>query len=337
MSKKAYELVHQRADLTISQMSTAGGILQPDQANQFIDFIYEQPTVLSQARLIRMTAPEVKVNRMGFDSRVLHAAPTTGGANDNGTNDRYLAAANRARPNFGQLSLTSKEAMAEVRIPYEVLEDNLERGNFEETLMRNLSKQVAVDLEELALWGDTASSDPFLALADGWMKRANAHVLDNTSAGITPDVFAMAMKTLPQKYSRLIPQMKGFISVENQINLLQAIARRPTGYGDAALQANLALKAYGLGLEQAPMLAVQESGQAGLVTVPDNLIWGIRRDISLETAKDIRSREIIIVVTLRVGTQIDDVNAVVRLKNLGGLAPVGATHVIVDNAADFPV
>ncbi|MHC5879742.1 hypothetical protein ACYT69_12525, partial [Streptococcus pyogenes] len=78
----------------------------------------------------------------------------------------------------------------------------------------------------------------------------------------------------------------------------------------------------------------QGTGQQGLVTVPQNLIWGIRRDISVETARDIRSREIIIVVTARVGVQIDEADAIVRLDDLGGLAPVNPIHVIVDNAAD---
>lgn len=336
MSKKAYELVHKRADLTISQMQSAGGILLPQQANQFIDFILEEPTILKQARLIRMAAPEVNINRMGFDSRVLRAARQDGSANDDGSNDRYVRKADRAAPNFGKLTLTSKEVIAEVRIPYEVLEDNIEGPSFEEHLMRALAKRVAVDLEELALWGDTTSSDAYLALFDGWMKRANVHVLDNLSAGVTPDVFALALKTLPQKYARLLPQLKAWISVHNRINYQQAVGRRQTGYGDSAIQQQLDLKAYGLSLETAPMIGINENGGAGLVTVPDNLIWGIRREISLETAKDIRSREIIIVVTARVGTQIDDTDAVVRLKNLGGLAPVAAAHVIVDNAADFP-
>ena len=337
MSKSAYELVKKRADLAISDLTAQSGILQPMQANRFIDMILEEPTILKQARLERMTAPKMIINRMGFGSRVLRAARTVGGQLDAGGNDRYLRAADRAKPDFGSLELNSHEVMAEVRINYETLEDNLERGGFEEHLMRSLAARVAVDLEEWALWADTASADPYLALTDGWMKRANAHVLDNDGAGLTPDVFAMAQKTLPQKYARLLPQMRGFISVHNLISYQQAVARRISGYGDSTVQNGGAKVAFGLQLESAPMLAAQGSGQQGLVTVPQNLIWGIRRDISIETARDIRSREIIIVVTARVGTQIDEVDAVVRLDDLGGLAPVNPIHVIVDNAADFPV
>lgn len=336
MSKTAYELVKKRADLAISDLTAQSGILQPAQANRFIDFILEEPTILKQARVERMSAPKMIINRMGFGSRVLRAARQTGSELDGGGNDRYVRAADRAKPDFGKLELDSHEVIAEVRIPYEALEDNLERGNFEEHLMRSLAARVAVDLEEWALWADTTSSDAYLALTDGWMKRANVHVLDNDGAGLTPDVFAMAQKTLPQKYARLLPQMKGFISVHNVISYRQAVARRATGYGDSAVQNAIDVRAFGLQLEGAPMLAAQGNGQQGLVTVPQNLIWGIRRDISVETARDIRSREIIIVVTARVGVQIDEVDAIVRLDDLGGLAPVNPIHVIVDNAADFP-
>lgn len=339
MSKKAYEMMKKRADVSIGQLTSAGGLLLPQQANKFIDFILEEPTILKQARLVRMAAPEVKVNRMGFDSRILRAARQAGSANDDGSNDRYVRKNDRAAPNFAQLTLTSKEVIAEVRIPYEVLEDNIEGQSFEEHLMRSIAARVAVDLEELALWGDVtlAGTDPYLGLFDGWMKLANAHVLDNASAGISPDMFAMAQKTLPQKYSRLLPRLKAWVSVSNHISYRQMVARRQTGYGDSAIQNDQNIRAFGLGVEAAPMIGIKENGESGLVTVPDNLIWGVRREITIETAKDIRSREIIIVVTARVGTQIDDKEAVVRLQNIGGLTPIAPLHVIVDNAADFPV
>lgn len=336
MSTKAQKLIQQRADLTVAQMTTTGGIMLPEQANRFIDFILEQPTILNQARLIRMTAPSVKINRMGFGSRILRAARQTGSANDDGSNDRYVRKADRSAPTTTQIELNTSEVIAEVRIPYEALEDNIEGASFEEHLLRAMAERIAVDLEELALWGDltVAGTDPYLGLFDGWMKRANLHVLDNLSAGITPDTFANAFLTLPQRYARLLPQLKAWLSIENKVRYQQNVSRRQTGYGDSAVQDNLPLRAHGLTIEPAPMLALKESGQGGLVTVPSNLIWGIKRDISIETTKDIRSREIIIVVTARVGTQIDDLDAVVRLRNLGGLAATPTLHVTVDNTVN---
>lgn len=305
-----------RADIAISNLVSDGGLLQPEQSKQFIDMILDEPTMLPQARVIRMGAPEVWINRMGFGSRILRAARTTGSAQDDGDNNRYMRAADRSKVTTSQIQLTSSEVIAEVRIPYEVLEDNIEGQSMEAHIMRLIAQQVALDLEEWALWADTASGDAYLALQNGWLKRATSHVADNLGNGVDPDLFVNALLALPQKYLRYLPQMRGFISVANTIRYRQKVSARQTGYGDSAMQNTIPLFASGLQLEGAPMLAADAIGATGLVTFPKNLVFGIRRDITVETDKDIRSREYIIVVTLRAGLQIDDADAVVKLENI---------------------
>lgn len=314
----------QRADLALSDLASNGGLLTPEQANQFIDFVMDEPTIIPQCRVVRMGAPEVKINRMGFASRILKAAPTSGSANDGDhaadavgekTNDRYLAKADRSKPTTSQIVLTAKEVIAEVRIPYEALEDNIEGRSMEEHIMRLIAQRAALDLEELALWGDTASGDAYLALVNGWMKRITGQVVDNNSGGVSANLFVNALLALPQAYLKYLPQLRAYISLANTIKYRQAISARATGYGDAAMQAAIPLYAQGLQIEGAPSLASGGSpaGSYGLVTFPKNLIFGIRRDISVESDKDIRSREYIIVLTCRVGVQIDDLNAAVKL------------------------
>lgn len=306
----------ERADLALSQLEANGGMLLPEQANQFIDYVMDAPTILPQVRVIRMGAPEVKINRMGFGSRILRAATQTGSAADDGSNSRYLAASLRSAPTTQQITLTSKEVIAEVRIPYEALEDNIEGRSMEEHIMRLIAERAALDLEEFGLWADSASGDAYLALANGWVKRASSNVVDNASTGIDPDLFSDAMLAMPQQYLRTLPQLRAFVSMANTIRYRRVVSQRQTGYGDSALQNNIPLQAHGLQIEGAPMLASYASGSTGLVTFPKNLIFGIRRDISVETDKDIRSREYIIVLTCRVGLQIDDPLATVKLLNI---------------------
>jgi hypothetical protein len=302
-----------RADLAIANLNTDGGLLSPEQSNTFLDYVMDEPTMLPQCRVVRMGAPEVKLNRIGFKNRILRAALQSGSANDGGDNDRHMRKADRAKPDTSQLSLTSKEMIAEVRLPYEVLEDNIEGRSLEEHIMRLIASRVALDLEEWALWADTASSDAFMALGNGWLKRASVHVSDNVNAGITPSVFSNAMLALPQQYLKMLPQLRAFVSMANTIRYRTAVSARPTGYGDSALQQNIPLVAHGLQIEGAPMLAADAIGATGLVTFPKNLILGLRRDISVETEKDIRAREYVIVVTLRAGLQIEDTDAAVKL------------------------
>jgi HK97 family phage major capsid protein len=315
MTTKSQELVN-RADLALADLTANGGVLTPEQANQFIDYILDQPTMLPQVRVVRMNSPEVKINRLGFKTRILKAAPTNGGDLDAGGNDRYLRVADRSKPTTSQISLTSKEVIAEIRIPYEALEDNIEGRSMEEHIMRLIAQRAALDLEEWALWADTASSDPYLALANGWMKRASAHITDNANAGVSPDLFTNAQLALPQAYLKYLPQMRGYISMANTIKYRQKVSQRQTGYGDSALQNNIPLTAHGLTLEGVAALAYDNIGKTGLVTFPQNLIFGIRRDITVETDKDIRSREYVIVLTARVGLQMDDVDATVKMINI---------------------
>lgn len=303
-----------RADMALSDLSSNGGLLNPEQANQFIDFVVEQPTILNQSRVIRMNAPQRKIERLGFASRIMKAAPqgTPPYAADDGTNDRYLAAADRSAPSTSLITLTTKEVMAEIRLPYEVLEDNIERESFETHVMRLIAERAAEDLEEWALEGDTASGDAYLALNDGLLKASTTNVVDNLSAGITPDLFAAAMLAMPQKYLRSLQRLKHFVTVADSIRYRSNVSKRATGYGDSALVANQPLAAHGVNIEAAPLMPAS----TGLFTYPENILFGIQRDIMVETDKDIRSREIIIVLTARIDVKWDEEPAVVKMVNI---------------------
>lgn len=307
-----------RADLVLADLNANGGLLDAEQANTFIDTVMEQPTLLRQIRQVRMNAPERKINKIGFANRILKAAPqgTTPYQADDGTNDRYLLAADRSKPTTSQIQLNTKEVIAEIRLPYEVLEDNIEGESFESHVMRLIAERAAIDFEEFALFADTASGDAFLALQDGYLKRMTSHVVNNASAGVSPAMFQSGMLAMPQKYLRNVAQMKHIISVANTIKYRGKVAERATGYGDSMLTQGGPIFAHGVPVEAAPMLAAQGSGNQGIFTYPQNLIFGIQRQLQVETDKDIRSREIIIVLTARVALGIEEEDATVKYTNI---------------------
>ena len=55
----------------------------------------------------------------------------------------------------------------------------------------------------------------------------------------------------------------------------------------------------------------------GLLVNPQNIIWGVQRNVRIERDRDIRARAWIIVLTLRVAMNIEEVDAVTKLINLG--------------------
>ena len=56
-TKKKVEQVLERADISVGDLTSDGGLLQPDQAERFIDEVEEQPTMISQVRTVRMNSP----------------------------------------------------------------------------------------------------------------------------------------------------------------------------------------------------------------------------------------------------------------------------------------
>lgn len=305
-----------RADIALSNLSANGGLLLPEQADRFIDFIVEQPTVLAQCRQHRMNGPQTKINRMGFDSRVMHAATQAGGAEDDGSNGRILAKAKRSKPSTAQIELNTKEYIAEVRIPYEVMEDNIEKDNFEEHVMRQLAERAALDFEEFALFSDTASGDADLAVQDGWLKLITSNVQDNASAGPSDAMVTTTLLTLPQRYLRNLAAMRMYMSIANKIKFQADRINRIGALGDQSAVANVDLYSQGVKIEPTATMASDGTGAKGIFTHPQNLIFGIQRQITVETDKNIRSREYIIVVTARIALQVDDQVGAVKLINI---------------------
>lgn len=303
-----------KADLTLADLSANGGLLSPEQTDTFIQTLMDSPTIINAARVVTMNGPQKKINKIGFGSRILRAATSGTPLPDN----------QRAKPDLGNVQLNTKEVIAEVHIPYDVLEDNIEGGNInagmgssaggiQDTIMALIGQRVALDLEELSILGDTASGDSFLALTNGFLKLATAHVVDAGGATISKDVFKAAIKAMPDKYLRQRSALEFFVSTDNETEYRDTVANRVTGLGDSALVNANSLSVFGSGVSASALMPATK----GIYTNPKNLIYGIQRKVNIEYDKDIRARKFIVVVTARVDFQVEETDAVVTLTNIG--------------------
>lgn len=302
-----------KADLALADLAANGGLLLPEQTDQFIQTLINAPTIINTARVVTMNAPQKKINKIGFGSRILRPA----------TSATALADNQRAKPDLGQISLNTKEVIAEIHLPYDVLEDNIAGGNIsaamggsagglQDILVNLLGQRAALDLEELAILGDTTSADAYLALCDGFLKRASNHVVDAAGASISKDIFKAAIKAMPDKYLRNRSELNFFTSVDAETEYRDTVANRVTGLGDAALVSANALAAFGSNIVAAPLMP----NTNGIYTNPNNLIFGIQRNINIEYDKDIRARKFIVVLTARVDFQIEEADAAVKIINM---------------------
>lgn len=304
----------EKAAMTLSDLSS-GGLMNTKQFNTFYRKMIDEPTILRDARNIPMTPDSMKIEKIGFGQRILRGA----------TEGLALTDAQRSKPQTSTITLNAKEVIAEVNITYDTLENNIEQGGLQNTIMDMLSARVALDLEELIINGDTASADAYLAVLNGMRKKATSHIVDvNGTEELAQKHFARAINALPNKYFRNPNDYRFYTSFSNELKWKDAVTARQTALGDAAHQGQLPT-AYGVGVKGIAMLqdydldgvgAGTVMGSDGFLVNPKNIIVGFSRNIRVEVDKDIRERKFIIVLTAKLDVQYEEEDAVVKIQKI---------------------
>jgi hypothetical protein len=267
-----------------------------------------------------MNTPQADINKIGIGTRVFHGAKNSGngaaGLNDSNVNDRVLAAAKRTSVTTSKISMNSTEVIAEVRIPYEVLEDNIERGNLQDTMLALVAQRGALDFETLLISGDktiSSATDDLLCLQNGVLKLFNSNTVDAAGEAMSLSLFNRVKKALPTAYRRNLAATRFFTSMDKESDWRVTMAGRPGALGDSIAVGGQAVSALGVALAPAALMP-----DANIIyTDPKNIIWGLQRNVRIETDKDIRSREVIFVITARVAINVEEELAGAKLINLG--------------------
>ncbi len=303
--KASHRSIVAKADLAVSDLVSTGGYLNTIQANTFIRMLIDQPTLINEVRVVPMNAPRMEINKIGFSSRILKAAPDAGTA---------LTASNRSKPSTDKVTLSTSEVIAEVHIPYDVLEDNIERGRLEDTIMTLIAERASLDLEELLISGYTGSDDEYLALMDGILVQTSSHIVDyNASpASITKAVFKAGIKAMPNKYMRNRGAMRFYCSPDAETEFADSLADRATALGDTKTTKLTPNFAYGVPVKGVALMP----NSRYIFTYPKNMIMGIQRQIMIETDRDIRARTLIVVLTMRLDFKYEEEDASVKCVGL---------------------
>lgn len=310
-----------KADMALSDLTTAG-LMNPEQSENFIRILAQDTNLLNDVRTIPMARPKMIVNKLDLASRALHIAnqglissPLSG---EEGP--RALARANRTKVTTSKVELDTYEVIAEVNLPYEVLEDNIEGGaidntQFQATVLSKLAERIRIDIEDVIINGDTGSVDPFLAERDGVLRLTSSNVVNNSGAALDAVTFNEMVQTLPDKFKRVINRYKYYTSHNKRLQYMMQVAQRQTGLGDSVLVGGDGQNFAPFGI---PLVGVASmpSAQALLID-PSNILFGVQRQMRMEFDKDTRERVLIMVFTMRFDFKLEQEDMVVKAINIG--------------------
>ena len=305
------------------------GLLAPQQANQFIDYMWDATVLGNQVRTIRMRSTEQEIDRIGVGRRLIRAAVE---AVDTGENQGVY---------FSKISLRTHKIRLDWELSTETLEDNLEGEALEDHIARMMATQAGMDLEELAINGDDASADPTLSIFDGWRKLAlegtvdgAAHVIDHGGEPLNRAAANKALKAMPRQYMQRRNQLQ-FYTGANLIQdfLYEAVEDiNSQSYGNLNTTVRTegaagfrAGRIFGVPLQEVNLfdetLDGDYSGATGdhgelWLTFPQNLLWGVKREIKVVREYAVKKDTIEYTMFCRVGTQIENTDAFVIVKNI---------------------
>jgi hypothetical protein len=307
-----------------------GGLLNPEQSARFLDYMFDATVIGKVARTVRMRSDVTEIDRMSVGEKLMTLA-TEGDAT--GSN---------AAVTFSKISLTTKKLRLNWELSTESLEDNIEGPDLEDHIARLMATQAGNDIEDVVLNGDAAGTDTLYSAFDGVVKKAKAkgHVVAGAGAGVSREIFNKALKAMPRKYKQRRGDLR-FLAGSNLIqdflyansigtnqtipqDIASSIIRGATpGLGGPA--GYVAPFAFGIPIVEVPMLKEDQTGSYSSpsgshgdvhLTFPNNVVIGIKRDVTVYRFFQPRKDSIEYTMYTRVGVQIEQADAWVVVKDV---------------------
>ena len=302
------------------------GILRPEQARRFIDYVWDATVLAKDGRRVTMRANTMELEKVNVGERVIRAATQ---ANGDYTN---------AGASFTKVELTTKKIRLDWEVSAEALEDGIEGGALEDHLVRLMTNAFANDIEDLAINGTGNSGDgAFLGIMNGFINKAvdggHAHesVVTVSNNAWTPDVMQNIILAMPRKYRALKNNLKFYAGTDAFQGIIkhngtladaiaEAFAGTPAGT-PANRQAYLdgqgqtfggarTTRVLGIDVQEVPYYP---AGYVDL-TFPQNRVWGFQRDITVNREYKPKKDTIEYTVFVRFGINWEEQDAVAYAK-----------------------
>ena len=305
----------------VNPTGTPGGILLPEQARRFIDYVWDATVLAKDGRRVTMRANTMEIEKVNVGERVIRAAAQ---ADSTYTN---------AGATFTKVELTTKKIRLDWEVSTESLEDNIEGGALEDHLVRLMTNAFANDIEDLAINGDGASGN-FLSIMEGFVHKvtdgSDAHeaLVTVSDDEWTPSVMQDIILAMPRKYRAIKSNLKFYAGtdafqgiVTNNGTLADAVAEAIAGMTPGSTQANRQNYLDGVGQTLGGARTTRVLGVDVMevpyypadyvdLTFPANRVWGFQRDITVNREYKPKKDTIEYTVFVRFGLQWEELDAV---------------------------
>jgi HK97 family phage major capsid protein len=287
-----------------------GGILNPEQSRQFIEYIFEQQVLARDGRRVTMRANTAELEKMNVGERVIRAAA------------QAEAAYTNAGVTFTKVEITTKKIRLDWEVSTEALEDNIEGAALEDHLVRTMTRAFANDLEDLAINGTGSGSNAFLNILEGFVAKETEEG-HSATYGTTIESLQALVLAMPRKYRASRAAMKFYADTETvaaiinglgssgNLNTERIIERVIDGSAPQTLGAPIQYRVLGLPLVEVPLMPT------GLVslTFPENRIWGFQRDVTVHREFQPKKDTVEYTTFLRFGVQVEETDAVAFMQD----------------------
>jgi len=309
-------------DNAVNPTGSNSGILNPEQARRFIDYVWDATVLAKDGRRVTMRANTMEIEKVNVGERVLRAAAQADGAYTN------------TGATFTKVELTTKKIRLDWEVSSESLEDNIEGAALEDRLVRLMTNAFGNDIEDLAINGDGATAS-FLSIMSGFIKQTRgtvgnaAHELSATVSdnNYTTTVLQNLLLAMPRKYRALKSNLKLYAGtdafagiVRNNGTLADAISaafadrigstqsnRQDFLDGGAQTLGNSrTTRVLGVDVLEVPYYP---EGYVDL-TFPDNRVWGFQRDITVNREYKPKKDTVEYTVFVRFGIAWEELDAV---------------------------
>lgn len=280
--------------------SSAPAMVQPQEFGRFLDYVTDVSVLFKEATVIPMSTNELNIRFLDVSGGVLRQSICGAGC---------VESVNISNTNkcLRTMTLDAKFFLCD-----DDLEDNVTGAQFENRVIDMLSKQVANELEIIALMGNTNGiytspevDNTVIALRDGWYRQLqHGHIID---AGSIPGEIGdrelslrkltCLLRGIPVKYRQNMGAFRIFIGSDMWFEWAELNQPRQTVLGDNSICSNPCTTYLTVPFVPVPLLPTNltqcgcgsvpgGSGTFMFATDPANMVLGIEKNITFERWRD---------------------------------------------------